>query len=105
MNVVYRGAALDDITAKFRHYLVDLELPDIAYRFRESVKQTVAGICKRPTSAPLFQPTIVKLPGLRSWSVGGFEEVRVYFLWKANTLTVIRILHGKRNVRSILRRT
>ena len=39
-----------------------------------------------------------------AWSVGGFEAVRVYYVVEDEVLRVIRILHGKRNVRRILER-
>ena len=42
--------------------------------------------------------------GLRSWPVKGFETIRIYYLKLPGRLRVLRILHGKRDVRRILRR-
>jgi toxin ParE1/3/4 len=50
-------------------------------------------------------PKVLKnrsLAGLRSFPVSGFEEIRVYYRIHEDTLRVIRVLHGKRDVRRIL---
>jgi toxin ParE1/3/4 len=44
------------------------------------------------------------LRDLRSWPVVGFEAIRIYYLVEEGTLHVIRVLHGKRDVKSILDR-
>jgi len=41
---------------------------------------------------------------LRSWPVAGFEAIRIYYLLDEDTLRIIRILHGKRDVKHILER-
>ena len=41
--------------------------------------------------------------GLRSWPVKGFEPIRIYYVEVPGCLRVVRVLHGKRNVRRILR--
>ena len=40
MKVTYRQAASDDVVRQFRYYLVTLNLPDVAVRFRTAVRQT-----------------------------------------------------------------
>lgn len=35
--------------------------------------------------------------------VEGFETIRIYFTIENKTMKIIRILHGKRNVREILK--
>jgi toxin ParE1/3/4 len=42
------------------------------------------------------------LANLRSWPVTGFEVIRFYYLVENDTVRVIRILHGKRDVRKVL---
>jgi hypothetical protein len=41
--------------------------------------------------------------GLRSWPVKGFEAIRIYYVEDPGSLRVVRILHGKRDVRRILK--
>jgi toxin ParE1/3/4 len=43
------------------------------------------------------------LEGLRSWPVPGFEDIRVYYLVRGESLIVIRVLHGKRDINRILK--
>ena len=43
-----------------------------------------------------------KLEGLRSWPVYGFPAQRVYYLHDKNQLRIVRVLHGKRDIRSLL---
>jgi toxin ParE1/3/4 len=44
------------------------------------------------------------LAGLRSWPVGDFHEFRVYYLARPEMLSVVRVLHGKRDIGAILDR-
>jgi hypothetical protein len=44
------------------------------------------------------------LAGLRSWPVEELEDIRIYYLVEENTLGVVRVLHGKRDIRRILER-
>jgi plasmid stabilization system protein ParE len=48
---------------------------------------------------PIANP---RLAGLRSWSVKGFDEFRVYYLMHPELLTIVRVLHGKRDIGRIL---
>jgi plasmid stabilization system protein ParE len=45
-----------------------------------------------------------ELQNLRSWPVAGFEAIRIYYLAESDALHVIRVLHGKRDVKRILER-
>ncbi len=104
MKIVYRQAARDDVTRQFRYYLVNLDLPEVASRFREAVRTTAEAIRERPRSAPPCGLHNPQLRNLRSWPVAGFERLRFYFLVDDETIRVIRILHGKRDVKGILER-
>jgi hypothetical protein len=37
----YRQAASDDVVRQFRYYLVTLNAPEVAMRFRDAVRSTV----------------------------------------------------------------
>lgn len=104
MKVTYREAAQTDLIRQFRYYLVTLGLPDIAFRFRESVRSAAGKISSYPRAAAPYMLRNRELQTLRSWPVSGFATIRLYFLVKKDALQVIRILHGKQNVRRILER-
>ena len=42
------------------------------------------------------------LAGLRTWPVKGFEDIRIYYLVQREILKVVRILHGRRDIKPIL---
>jgi plasmid stabilization system protein ParE len=43
-----------------------------------------------------------QLQNLRFWPVAGFEAISLYYFVEEDVIRVIRILHGKRDVRRIL---
>jgi plasmid stabilization system protein ParE len=45
-----------------------------------------------------------QLQSLRSWPVAGFEAIRIYYLLDNDAIRVIRVLHGKRDLKRILER-
>lgn len=62
MKVSYRQAANDDVVRQFRYYLVTLDLPEVALRFREAVRSAVQELRHHPrigahyhSSNPKFQ--------------------------------------------------
>lgn len=57
---------------------------------------------ERPSVGPHYRSDNPQLRNLRSWPVVGFESIRIYYVVDGGTLYVIRILHGKRDVRHIL---
>ena len=100
MKIEISPRAEADIIRQFRYYLVDQGAPAVAFRFREAVIESVEQLKPHPRMGTLFQGSI---SGLRSWPVKGFEAIRIYYLEVPGRLRVVRILHGKRNVRRILR--
>jgi toxin ParE1/3/4 len=104
VRVTYREAAQTDLIRQFRYYLVTLELPRVALRFREAVKRTAKELSRHPNIATPCRVRNPELQSLRCWPVHGFEAMRRYFLAEDGAMRVIRILHGKQDVRRILER-
>ena len=104
MKVSYRQAASDDVVRQFRYYLVTLNLPDVALRFRTAVRRTVQSLRQHPLVGPRYRSSNPQLQTLRTWAVAGFEAIRIYYLLDEDTIRVIRILHGKRDVKHIFER-
>lgn len=67
MKITYREAARDDLTRQFRYYLVTLNLPEVAVRFKESVKKSAQAIREHPEAAPPYRLRNQQLKNLRSW--------------------------------------
>ena len=104
MKVSYRQAASDDLVRQFRYYLVTLNLPDVAVRFRKAVRRTAQSLRQHPLVGPRYRSSNPQLQTLRTWPVAGFEAIRIYYLLDEDTIRVIRLLHGKRDVKRILER-
>lgn len=102
MKVFYRQVAKDDVIRQFRYYLITLNLPEIALRFRDSVRRTVQELRRYPHVGSIYPSNNPRLQSLRSWPVMGFESIRIYYLFDQDAIQVVRVLHGKRNVRHIL---
>jgi toxin ParE1/3/4 len=102
VKVLYRQAASNDIVRQFRHYLLSADAPEIAIRFREAVKRTIQSLSQNPHVGPRYSSSNPRVQNLRSWPVAGFEAIRIYYALEADALHIIRILHGKRDVRQIL---
>ena len=73
-----------------------------AIRFREAVKRTIQSLSQNPHVGPRYSSSNPRVQNLRSWPVAGFEAIRIYYALEADALHIIRILHGKRDVRQIL---
>jgi toxin ParE1/3/4 len=104
VKVLYRQAAGDDVVRQFRYYLIDQNLPEIALRFRDAVRRTVDSLREHPLVGARYRSRKPELQNLRSWPVAGFEAIRIYYLAESDAIDVIRVLHGKRDVKRILDR-
>ena len=102
MISVIRPRAHDDIIRQYRWYLVEKDAPDAAFRFLDAVEKSVEQLIQMPGSGA---PKLLRNPalaGLRIWPVEGFEDMRIFYLVQGDSLKVIRILHGKRDINRIL---
>jgi toxin ParE1/3/4 len=104
VKVVYRQTASDDVVRQFRYYLIDRNLPQIALRFRDAVRNTIDSLREHPLVGARYRSRKPELQSLRSWPVAGFEAIRIYYLAESDAIHVVRILHGKRDVKRILER-
>ena len=102
MKVLYRQTASHDIVRQFRYYLLTADTPEIAIRFRAAVRRTIQSLTQNPHVGPRYSSSNPQLQDLRSWPVAGFEAIRIYYTLDADTMHIIRILHGKRDVKRIL---
>ncbi len=102
MKISFRQSASDDAIRQFRYYLLKSDSPDIAIRFRESLRLTVNLLRKRPFVGAHCGLLNRGSQDFRSWPIQGFEAIRIYYLVGKDAIEVIRILHGKRDVKRIL---
>lgn len=101
MKLLVQESAEQDILLQIEWY-AKIGLPDIGRRFRVAVLDAIDALLATPgAGAPKFLKNS-RLEGLRSWPVKGFDDFRVHYLVGPEMLTVVRILHGKRDIARIL---
>jgi toxin ParE1/3/4 len=102
MKSFISDAARDDILRQYRYLLTERESLSAAERFLTSVQKAIGKIRKNPSiGSPRFFNN-PKLAGLRASAVEGFPSTRVYYLLSGDTIRIIRVLHGKRDVGRVL---
>jgi addiction module RelE/StbE family toxin len=104
VRVIYSQSAKDDVIRQFRYYLVLMDVPEVAVRFRQGVQVSVESLREHPFMGPRYRLRNSRIQDLRVWPVAGWESVRIYYTVEADVLRVIRVLHDKRDVRRILER-
>lgn len=101
MELQFLPGATADIVEHYRYYLIEQSASAVASRFVDSVRSSVYQLLPHPR---MGAPVRGSIRGLRSWPVQGFEAFRIYYLEDEKTLRVVRVLHGMRNVRRILKK-
>ncbi len=101
MRAVARPAAREDILEQFQYYVRE-EALDVAVQFVDAVDQSIEYLCLHPQHGAPRHLGSHLLTGLPSWPVKGFADIRIYYLVEPPIIRVIRVLHGKRDVGSIL---
>lgn len=101
MKFVLLPSADADIVRQFDWY-VQQGLLDVAKRFRSCVESSIELALSRPKAGAPKPVRNLALRDLRSWPVKGFDEFRIYYLVRPDTFTVVRVLHGKRDIGAIL---
>ena len=101
MNRQVLPSARTDIRRQYEYYL-ELDRPELGDRFFIAVNSAIDSALQRPEAGAPKQVRNPQLTGLRTWSVPGFNEFRVYYLVRDGSLIVVRVLHGRRDVDSIL---
>ena len=92
-------ADIDDCVA----YLEEQSSFELASRFLSAVESTIGFLYKTPLAGARYAPKKPRLKQLRTWPVQDFADIRIYYqLPDEATMRIIRVLHGKRNVKRIL---
>ena len=72
------------------------------YAEKGLVLDAIDALLAMPSAAPPRPTGNPRLAGLRAWPVKDFDEFWVYYLVHDELLTVMRVLHDKRDVAGIL---
>ena len=103
MNLFIQESAEQDILRQVEWY-AEKGVPAIALHFHDAVAESIKAVIAMPLSGAPKATTNPRLAGLRTWPVKGFDEFRIYYLVQPELLTVVRVLHDKRDTDALLRR-
>jgi toxin ParE1/3/4 len=102
VKLLIQASAEQDILRQVEWY-AEKGLADIARRFHTATLDAVDALLAMPEAGPPKSSRNPQLTGLRMWPVKGFDEFWVYYLIRPELLTVVRVLHSKRDIAAILK--
>lgn len=74
----------------------------MADRFLAAVRMAIDHVSNTPHAGSPRPMKNRRLFGLRTWSIGGFDEIKLYYLVTDDELVIVRVLHGRRDIEGIL---
>jgi plasmid stabilization system protein ParE len=101
VTLFIQESAEADILRQVERY-AEQGLPHIARRFHASILAAIDALVAMPEAGPPRPTANAALIGLRAWPVKGFDAFWIYYLAGPERLTVVRGLHGKRDIGTIL---
>jgi toxin ParE1/3/4 len=102
MKLLIQTSAEQDVLRQVEWY-ADKELADIARRFHGATLDAIDALLAMPEAGPPRAARNPQLAGLRMWPIKGFDEFWVYYLVRPQLLTVVRVLHSKRDIAAVLK--
>ncbi|WP_184192588.1 type II toxin-antitoxin system RelE/ParE family toxin [Armatimonas rosea] len=99
LTVVARQRAIEDLSQQVAFY--KREVSDTAgQKLYKAAVQTFAFLADQPgVGAPAGS---LAVPDLRRWRIKGYEKILIFYHYDDHNLYLIRILHGARDLDSLL---
>jgi plasmid stabilization system protein ParE len=74
----------------------------IARRFHTAALDAIDSLLAMPDAGPPRATSNPRLAGMCMWPVKGFDEFWVYYVARGDAVTVVPVLHSKRDAGTIL---
>jgi toxin ParE1/3/4 len=100
-RILRRRAARQDLVDIFRHYAREAGLTT-AHRFHQQAEDTFQQLARMPGMGARYECEHPTLAELRFFPISRFKKYLVFYLPMADGIAVLRVLHGARDVPSIL---
>ena len=78
-------------------YLAETAGIETAERFLSSAERSFRDLARHPEMGAPLALRSPRLAGLRKWRVSGFDDVLVFYLPRADGVSIVRALHGARD--------
>jgi len=101
LRIIVTPTAEWEVTEAFEHLIEEAGL-DVADRFLAAFDETARFLAAMPGVGRVREAKDPSAKGLRSWAVDGFPNYLVFYVPGAESLVVMRLLHGARDLRFIL---
>lgn len=75
---------------------------DAANRFLNAVDETIERLAEMPGLGSSLETSNPKLEGLRFRLVKGFKKYLILYIPQVDSIDVVRVLHGARNIQKLL---
>lgn len=101
LEIVKHSLAKDDL-AELAEF-IRRRSPRTALRFLKAAERSLSLLAELPElGAAVEFPLPAELAGLRCWRIRGFKKHLIFYRFDENTLEVIRILYGTRDIAALL---
>jgi plasmid stabilization system protein ParE len=101
LRIVQRTRARQDVL-EIIAYIADRN-PQAAERVFAAYERSLTTLARSPDIGWLYPTNNPRLSGLRASPIGRFRAYLIFYRHTAETLDVIRVLHGKRDLPPLLR--
>lgn len=99
LDLFVQPAASEDLRRQMT-YLQQQATTETARRFLHAARNSMGDLTLMPGMGTTVENSII--PDLRRWRVKGFEKILIFYRFDATAVYVIRVLHGMRDIDSIL---
>lgn len=96
-TVNQRAHARRDLLGYFA-YLEEQAGIDVAHRFLTAVTETAETLARMPKMGPVCGFQRPSLRRVRRWPVRGFERWLIFYLAKRDGISIVRVIHGSRDI-------
>jgi toxin ParE1/3/4 len=101
LRIVQRSRARQDVL-EIIAYIADRN-PQAAGRVLAAYERSLTSLARNPEIGWLYPTDNPKLAGFRAFPIGRFRSYLIFYRHTADTLDVIRVLHGRRDLATLLR--
>ena len=101
LRILQRARARQDIL-EIIAYIAERN-PQAAERVFATYERSLTSLARSPQIGWRYPTDNPRLSGLRAFPIGRFRSYLIFYLHTADSLDVIRVLHGRRDLASLLR--
>ena len=102
-RIVRRAAARQDLIESYAY--IGTDNLDAAERFHAAAQETIKRIGENPRIGRPREYSDRRLQGIRSWPVLGFENWLVFYRLLPDSIEILRVIHGARDLNAVLGET